>query len=77
MRSLVAESDNLRAAWDWAIGRGLFDAIAPAVRAFGCLFELSGWLEEGVKLLEAAVQAVDGQVEESLRCRLVGEALAQ
>lgn len=77
LRSLVAESDNLRAAWDWAIGRGLFDAIAPAVRAFGCLFELSGWLEEGVKLLEAAVQAVDGQVEESLRCRLVGEALAQ
>src|SRR5690606_25473566 len=52
LRSLVEEIDNLRAAWDWGVTHGLFDALASATRAFGCLFELSGWLDEGVRLLE-------------------------
>ncbi len=77
LRGLMKEIDNLRAAWGWAVTRGLFDAIAPAVRAFGCLFELAGWLDEGVKLLEAAIQSVGGEIEDPLRRRLVGEALAQ
>ncbi len=78
LRDLTAESDNLRAAWDWAVQRGLFDALAPATRGFGCLFELSGWLDEGVARLEAAIQAVSrASVEESLRRRLAGEARAQ
>jgi hypothetical protein len=49
---LLREVGNLRAAWDWAVRRGLFAPLAGAVRCFGCLFELEGWLEEGVSLLE-------------------------
>ncbi len=77
LRSLVEEIDNLRAAWDWAITQRMFDALTPAVRTFGCLFELSGWLDEGIRLLEAAIQAVGDETTEPLPRRLVGEALAQ
>lgn len=77
VRSLLDEIDNLRLAWGWAITRDMFDAVAPAIRAFGCLFELSGWLDEGVKLLETAIRAVGDAIEDPLRRRVVGEALAQ
>jgi predicted ATPase/transcriptional regulator with XRE-family HTH domain len=78
LRELTAEVDNLRAAWDVAVQHGLFDALASAARGFGCLFELSGWLEEGVTRLEAAIQAVNrAPVEEGLRRRLTGESRAQ
>jgi predicted ATPase/transcriptional regulator with XRE-family HTH domain len=77
LRSLIDAIDNLRAAWDWAVAQGKFDAIGPALRAFGCLFELSGWLDEGIRLLETVIQAAEGQLEEALWRRLAGEALAQ
>jgi predicted ATPase/transcriptional regulator with XRE-family HTH domain len=77
LRSLVEEIDNLRAAWEWAVAHNMFDALASAARAFGCLFELSGWLEEGVKLLESAIQAADDGSETPMQRRLKGEALAQ
>lgn len=77
LRSLIDEIDNLRTAWDWAVVQRKFDVISPALRAFGCLFELSGWLDEGIKLLETVIQAANGQAEESLWRRLAGEALAQ
>ncbi len=77
LRSLIVEIDNLRAAWDWVITRRLFDVMVPALRAFGCLFELSGWLEEGEQLLEAAIRAVGTGRAEPQGRRLVGEALAQ
>ncbi|HMQ29737.1 MAG TPA: tetratricopeptide repeat protein [Chloroflexaceae bacterium] len=77
LRGLVDEIDNLRAAWDWAVAHRTVDALAPAARALGCLFELSGWLEEGVTLLQAAIQATDDGDETLVARRLKGEALAQ
>ncbi len=77
LRSLVEEIDNLRAAWDWAVTHSMFDALAVAARAFGCLFELSGWLAEGVELLEDAIGAAEAESEMPLQHRLQGEALAQ
>ncbi len=77
LRSLLDEIDNLRAAWDWAVAQTVFDALAPAVRGFGCLFELSGWLEEGVKVMETAILAVGDGSEDRARGRLKGEMLAQ
>ena len=74
---LLGEIDNLRAAWDWAVSRGLFDALAGAVRCFGCLFELMGWLEEGVALLETAIQAAADGAKDPVRRRVMGEARAQ
>lgn len=77
LRGLTCEIDNLRAAWDWAVKRRMFDALAPAVRCFGSLFELSGWLGEGVALLEPLVEAGRAAPGDPLRCRMLGEALAQ
>ncbi len=77
LRSLLDEIDNLRTAWDWAVTHGLFDALARAVRCFGCLFELAGWLEEGVALLETAIQAAHHGPEDPVRRRVMGEARAQ
>lgn len=76
-RDLMEEIDNLRAAWDWAVKREMFDVIAPAVRGFGCLFELSGWLEEGVALLEPVVQAGFAAPDDPARQAMLGEALTQ
>ena len=68
--------DNLRAAWAWAVAREMFDAIAPALRSFGCLFEYSGWLKEGAALLEPVVQA-GRRITDTLAGRaLLGEALS-
>lgn len=77
LRGLLVEIDNLRAAWNWAVGQGLCDALAGAVRCFGCLFELAGWLEEGVALLETAIHAAAGGAEDPVHRRLMGEARAQ
>ena len=77
LRGMLDEIDNLRAAWDWAVSRGLFDTLARAVRCFGCLFELAGWLDEGVELLETAVQAACDAAEDPVRRRVMGEARAQ
>lgn len=77
LRSLLDEIDNLRTAWDWAVRHGLFGALAGAVRCFGCLFELAGWLEEGVALLETAIRAARAGAEDPVRRRVMGEALTQ
>jgi hypothetical protein len=39
VRELTGEMDNVRAAWSWAIGRGKFALVGPAVRALGSFFE--------------------------------------
>ncbi len=76
-RSLTDESDNLRAAWDWAVQRSLFPALAPALRGFAYLFELSGWLDEGVARLEAVIQAGRVAMDDPAGRRMLGEALGQ
>lgn len=77
LRGLLDEIDNLRVAWDWAVSHDAFDVLDGAVRCFGCLFELAGWLEEGVTLLEAAIQAARAGAPDAVRVRVMGEALAQ
>lgn len=77
LRCLTDEIDNLRAAWNWAIARGMFDVLAPAVHGFACLFELSGWLDEGAALLEPMIQAGRAAVDDPVRRRMLGETLAQ
>lgn len=77
LAALMDEIDNLRAAWDWAVARGMFDAIAPALRSFGALFELSGWMEDGVELLEPVILAGRAAPDNPDRRRMQGEALVQ
>lgn len=77
LRELSDEIDNLRAAWAWAIAHRRFDLLNAALKSFSWLFELRGWLREGVDQLEPAVQAARDGLDAPLRLEVLGEALAQ
>lgn len=74
---LTGEIDNLRAAWAWAIGRENFGLIGSALRSFGWLFEIRGWLREGVAQLDLVVHAMRSKPETAERQQVLGEALTQ
>jgi tetratricopeptide (TPR) repeat protein len=76
MRALTDEIDNIRAAWAWAIEREKFGLIGHNLTAFGRLFELGGWLSDGIEHLEPIVQALRARpVDEELQ-KVLGQALA-
>jgi predicted ATPase/transcriptional regulator with XRE-family HTH domain len=78
LRELVRDIDNLRSAWAWAAERQMVEALAHAVRTLGCLFELGGWLGEGIALLEQAVRrGPTGASDQQAWRRVSGEALGQ
>ncbi|MFW5942904.1 MAG: ATP-binding protein [Chloroflexota bacterium] len=77
LRELMGEIDNVRAAWAWGIEQHVGQDVAPAVRTLGCMFELAGWLGEGVVMLEKAVAHGRAHMEDALWRRVAGEALAQ
>jgi predicted ATPase len=77
LRALVQEIDNIRTAWLRACKQNRFDLLEPALRGFGGMYELAGWLQEGVAQLEIVVEAAraacrQGEYEQ----RVLGEALA-
>ncbi|HRV93698.1 MAG TPA: helix-turn-helix domain-containing protein, partial [Anaerolineae bacterium] len=76
MRELTDDIDNVRAAWAWAIKRKKYGLIGANLSAFGRLFELGGWLSDGIEQLEPIVQAlrpVPGGEEQQ---KALGQALA-
>jgi predicted ATPase/transcriptional regulator with XRE-family HTH domain len=77
LRELTNEIDNVRAAWTWAVQRGRFDSLGPAVRCFGWLYEMRGWFREGFEQLELVVQGVRGNSEDEVRQKVLGQAMAQ
>jgi predicted ATPase/transcriptional regulator with XRE-family HTH domain/cytochrome c553 len=58
MRELGDEIENVRAAWVWAIEGEKLGLIGHSLTAFGRLFELGGWLSDGIEHLEPIVQAL-------------------
>jgi predicted ATPase/transcriptional regulator with XRE-family HTH domain len=77
IRELTDEIDNIRAAWIWAIQRENFTSLGPAIRSYGWLFEIAGWLSEGIQQLELVVQAIRSGPEDEERLKVLGEALTQ
>jgi predicted ATPase/DNA-binding XRE family transcriptional regulator len=77
IRELTDEIDNLRAAWDWAVRREKFASIAPALRSFALLFDLGGWLRQGVQQLESVVQALRARSKDKEWQKVLGQALTQ
>jgi predicted ATPase/transcriptional regulator with XRE-family HTH domain len=77
IRQLTDEIDNVRAAWAWAVQCEKFASLGPALRSFGWLFELAGWLGEGIEQLEMIVQVLRTKVEDEERPKVLGEALTQ
>ena len=51
--------DNFRAAWDWAVTQGEFALIEQTMRVFAALYDMRGWLQEGLEMLDHAVAALE------------------
>jgi tetratricopeptide (TPR) repeat protein len=62
VRELTVEMDNVRAAWTWAIQREKFAWIRQALRSFGWLCDVAGWLREGIEQMEPVVQVLRPRV---------------
>ncbi len=56
---LVAEIDNLRVAWDWAIGHQRIDEIRRSLRGLSWFYEICAWLQEGEAMFRRAADAMD------------------
>jgi tetratricopeptide (TPR) repeat protein len=77
LRKLADEIDNVRTAWAWAVEQRRFDALLVGLQSFGWMFELRGWLREGVEQLEMAIQAARADRQSPEQCAVLGVALAQ
>ena len=74
MRELSREMDNIRAAWVWGIDREKFALLGDSVRSLGWMFEVGGWLREGIDLLNLLVHALQAQPDNQWD-RILGTAL--
>jgi predicted ATPase/DNA-binding XRE family transcriptional regulator len=77
MRDMTIESDNMRAAWEWAIRRERFEPIGRAVRSFGWYYEVAGLIYDGIDQLELLVQALRVSPRDTQMDRVLGAALVQ
>jgi tetratricopeptide (TPR) repeat protein len=77
LRELTDEIDNVRAAWAWAVEREKFLSIGQALRCFGLLFDIRGWLRQGMEHVERIVQTLRAKPEDEGRQKVLGQALAQ
>lgn len=77
IRELTEEIDNLQAAWSWAIGRQKFATLGTALRSSGLLFDVLGWLREGIGQLDLVLKALQPLPDKSDLGVVRGQALAQ
>jgi predicted ATPase/transcriptional regulator with XRE-family HTH domain len=77
LRELTDEMGNVGTAWAWAVKREKFGAIGQALRSFALLFDIGGWLRQGIDHLELVVQALRASSEDEGWQRVLGQALAQ
>lgn len=77
LQELSAEIDNLHAAWAYAVRHARFDTIRPAIRSFGSLCDIRGWLNEGINYLDLAIQELRAHSEFEHQSIVLGQALAQ
>jgi predicted ATPase/DNA-binding XRE family transcriptional regulator len=63
IRQLTDEIDNIRSAWEWAIGNKNFSLTAKSVRGFGWYFEIAGLYREGIEQLDPLVQLLKEEDE--------------
>ncbi|RPJ42948.1 MAG: hypothetical protein EHM21_12180 [Chloroflexi bacterium] len=59
LAELAAEIDNFRAAWDWAVTHGELNQIEQTLRVFTILYDMRGWLQEGLDTLGRTVTALE------------------
>jgi predicted ATPase/transcriptional regulator with XRE-family HTH domain len=59
LAELTLEIDNFRSGWDWAVNQGEFALLERTMRTFWMLYDIRGWLLEGIDMLEGAVSALE------------------
>lgn len=77
LRELMDEIGNLRVAWAWAVEHEKFLSIGPALRSFALLFDIGGWIGQGIEQLESVVQALRARCEDEELQKVLGQALTQ
>ena len=77
IRELADEIGNVRAAWAWAVEREKFLSIGPALRSFALLFDIGGWLRQGIEQIELVVQALRATSQGEEHQKVLGQALTQ
>lgn len=77
IQELADEIDNLHAAWSWAVNHNRFETIGSALRSFGALCDIRGWLNEGINYLDLVIQELHAHPDFEHQPRILGQALAQ
>jgi len=77
IRELAIEMDNIRAAWSWAVERRKFAILGQALRSFGWLCDIAGWLEDGIEQLDLFIAALRSEESVASHQRILGHALTQ
>jgi predicted ATPase/DNA-binding XRE family transcriptional regulator len=77
MRELTCEMDNIRMAWVWGVEREKYQLLAASVRCLGWMFEVGGWIREGIEQLELLVQALKSGPHHQYSERALGAVLIQ
>jgi tetratricopeptide (TPR) repeat protein len=55
---LMAEIDNLRSAWGWAVQRRQIDEIRRSLRGLAWFYEIRSWFQEGEAVFRRAAEAI-------------------
>jgi predicted ATPase len=77
IRELKDEIGNVRVAWAWAVKREKFGSIGPALRSFALLFDMGGWVRQGIEALETVVGALRARPKDEESQKVLGQALTQ
>ncbi|KPV48410.1 hypothetical protein SE17_38230, partial [Kouleothrix aurantiaca] len=72
---IVAEIDNIRAAWSWAIAHGQLAALGRAAETMQWFYEFRGWFGEGATLFGQALNPLRANAAEPGGQRLLGRML--
>jgi tetratricopeptide (TPR) repeat protein len=65
LTELAAEMDNFRSAWTWAVTHHEFALVEHAMRTFIRLYDTRGWYQEGLDMMDQALNALEMDHEHS------------
>lgn len=77
LRELTEEISNVRSAWEWAVKREDFTSLGEAMRNYGWLCDIRGWLREGIEASDMVVRALREKTRTPALDVVLGQALAQ
>lgn len=68
---LEADSDNVQAAWHWAVARGRTEQLDEAADALGTCCQRRGRFQDGARAFEAATKLPRAAIQPQLRAKLL------